>query len=384
MKPIQLFKPKFEPEEVLGDIAEIMKSGWVGLGPKTEEFENKFAAYVGARHAVAVNSCTAALHLALKALNITEGMKVATTPMTFISTNAVILYEKANPVFIDVDKFTMNMSYDDLREQCGRTTIRAIMVVHYAGQPIDMEPFYALANEFNIPIIEDAAHAAGARYKNGKAVGSNPYHFGLTCFSFHAVKNLPMGDGGMITTNLSTVAERLRRLRWLGIDKSTFVRTKAGESNGYNWMYNVKELGFKYHPNDITSIIGINQLEHLPAHNLHRRQIRRWYEKYITSNRVKFVGLEEPDGSVSSCHIVAIKVPRSSRDGLIERLNREDIFPGVHYYPNHLYPIFEDYTRHMEVVEYEWERLISLPCHLELTKQDVQRISQAIMDFFGR
>lgn len=374
MKPIQLFKPELDYQAILPDLQEIMEKGWIGLGPKTEQFENEFAARVGARYAVAVNSCTAALHLALKLYNIKDGAKVATTPMTFVSTNTVMLYERAVPVFVDVDPNTMSMDFDKLRTIIGENNISAIMVVHYGGQPIDMEPIYELANDWNIPIIEDAAHAAGARYKTGKAVGSNPSNNGVTCFSFHAVKNLPMGDGGVITTNLVTVAQRLKRLRWLGIDKSTYART----SEGYGWQYDVKEVGYKYTPNDIASTIGLHQLKSLEAHNLYRQQLYKWYKKYITVRNVKFVGLDKPDGSISSRHIIAIKVPHIYRDKLMTFLNDEDIYPGVHYYPNHLYPIFEEYRESLPVVEEEWQRLISLPCHIGIMKDDVKRISKAI------
>ncbi len=383
-KPIQLFKPKLIPEEIQDELADIMRSGWIGLGPKTEEFESKFAEHIGARHAVAVNSCTSALHLALKCSGIGDYDKVATTPMTFISTNAAILYQNAQPVFVDVDKDTMSMSLDDLEQKSGNHRLRAILVVHYGGQPIDMEPIYQLANHFDIPVIEDAAHAVGSRYKNGKAVGSNPYHNSVTCFSFHAVKNLPMGDGGMITTNLATVAERLRRLRWLGINKSTHVRTETGDNQGYNWMYDIDELGYKYHPNDLSSVIGLNQLSHLTDNNLYRHQLFQWYKKFLNLNndKVEFVGGTKPDGSISSRHIIAIKVHHHLRDDLIEHMNRHDIFPGVHYFPNHLYKMFEEYATELPVVEKEWKKLISLPCHLELSEEDVKRVSYTINKYF--
>ncbi len=380
--PIQLFKPKLLPEEIFGELAEIMKSGWIGLGPKTEEFESKFAAHVGARYAVAVNSCTAALHLALRVLGIDSRDEVATTSMTFVSTNMAILYQRATPVFLDVCPTTMSIDLDSLKHNLGAKRISAIIVVHYGGQPIDMEPIYQLASNYTIPVIEDAAHAAGARYKDGKAVGSNPYQNGLTCFSFHAVKNLPMGDGGMITTNLATVAERLKRLRWLGINKSTHVRTETVDGKGYNWLYDVGELGYKYHPNDLASVIGLNQLKHLSENNLYRQQIYNWYIKSLNLHNVEFVGGLRPDGSISSRHIIAIKVPKELRDKLICHLNENNIFPGVHYYPNHLYKMFERYRDGaLPVVEEEWQRLISLPCHLDLTKEDVQRVSSTINSF---
>lgn len=381
-KIVPLFKPDIIREKILPDLEGIMKSGWIGLGPKTEELEARFAKYVGSKYAVAVNSCTSALHLALKIFNIGDGDVVATTPMSFISTNSVLIYQRAIPVFIDVNPNTMCMDVEKLISEINwNKEIKAIIVVHYGGTPMDMKSVYEIAATRNIPVIEDAAHAAGARYDNGLAVGSNTFENGITCFSFHAVKNMPLGDGGMLTTNGINVAQRLKRLRWLGIDKSTYVRDKG---NSYSWMYSIDEVGYKYHCNDISSIIGLRQLEVLEEHNDYRRKIWKWYFEQLQDVQVDFIDGDSKE-SVSSRHLVAIKVDKDKRDALLDHLNANNIQAGVHYYPNHLYSIFSKYcVNALEVVEEEWQKLISLPCHLYLEKKDVDRICLIIKKFLNK
>jgi perosamine synthetase len=191
---IQLFKP-YMSEESIKSVTEVLRSGWIGLGPKTAEFERAFAEYTGAKYAVGVNSATAALHLATIVSGIGPGDEVLTTSLTFVSTNLAILYQKAKPVFVDVDPRTLNLDLGKAESLVSPHT-KAIMVVHYGGNPMDIDALYAFAARYKLAVIEDAAHACGASFR-GRRIGS----FGLTCFSFHAVKNLPLGDGGMLTTN---------------------------------------------------------------------------------------------------------------------------------------------------------------------------------------
>jgi perosamine synthetase len=242
---IQLFKP-YVTEEAINSVANVLRSGWIGLGPKTEQFEKAFAEYVGAKYAVAVNSATSALHLATIVSGIGANDEVLTTPLTFISTNHVILYQQANPVFVDVEERTLNLDLAKAESLVSPRT-KAIMVVHYGGNPLDIDRLYDFAARHKLKVIEDAAHACGASFRGGR-IGS----FGLTCFSFHAVKNLPLGDGGMVTTNDKALYDRLMRLRWLGIDRSTFARSEGK----YQWEYDVAEVGYKYHMNDISAAIG--------------------------------------------------------------------------------------------------------------------------------
>ena len=223
---IQLFKPRIS-ENAIRAASDVLRSGWLGLGPKTREFELEFAKFVDAPHCVALNSCTSAIHLALKILDLPAGAEVITTPITFVSTNHAILYEGLVPVFADVDRSTGNISAGSVAEKLTDRT-GALMLVHYGGIPADIDELYAVAASHGIPVIEDCAHACGATYKN-RPVGS---HGELHAFSFHAVKNLPMGDGGALTVRTSENDARLRRLRWLGIDKDTFHRTTGAAMTG--------------------------------------------------------------------------------------------------------------------------------------------------------
>jgi len=371
-----LFRPQVNVEPILEDLKEVLESGWLGLGPKTAEFESKFAEYVGARFAVALNSCTSALHLALVELGIRELDEVITTPITFVSTNHAILYQRAAPVFVDVDPDSLTIDIKEVEQELKQRTINAIMIVHYGGAPAkNIFEIHELARHYKVPVIEDAAHACGATYKDGTKIGSCPYEQSLTCFSFHAVKNLGIGDGGMITTNDPEVYNHLKQLRWMGIDKDTFIRTGSAENRGYNWLYDVSEVGFKYHMNDIQAVFALNQLKTLDEENQKRFQITQWYRDWIKNPEVSFLDL---DTKASSNHLCVIKVDEAIRNDFIEYLNRNDIFPGVHYFPNHLYSSYSHCTKSLPVAEKVWKEIVSLPIYLGLEKEDIKKISGLI------
>ncbi|MHA2100854.1 MAG: DegT/DnrJ/EryC1/StrS family aminotransferase [Candidatus Kariarchaeaceae archaeon] len=373
---MQLFRPILRTEEILEELRPVLNSGWIGLGGQTVLFEKAFAKYVGAKYAVAVNSCTAALHMALKAFDIEKGHRVATTPITFVSTNHVILYQGAEPYWIDVDENTMCMDPYELAKHIDQ--VSAIMVVHYGGNSADMDRIRQLARSSDIPIIEDCAHAAGAKYEDGRMIGNPAYEYSMCCFSFHAVKNLPIGDGGIITTNNSAVAERLKKLRWLGIDQDTYSRTATAKNKGYNWMYDVPVVGFKYHMNDITASIGLIQLKYLDDDNLIRRSLWDEYNMNLDPNICQLIQTKYGCGAH---HLIAGMTPFGWRDKLIKYLNDYGIFPGVHYSPNHNYSVYTKYYQELPVAENEWPRLISLPVNLAMTNQDVKWICRMINNF---
>lgn len=366
---IQLFKP-YVSEEAIAAVAKVLRSGWIGLGPKTEEFEKTFAEYVGAHYAVAVNSATSAIHLAMIVSGVSDGDEVLTTSFTFVSTNLAILYQRAIPVFVDIDDQTLNLDLDKAERMVTPKT-KAIVVVHFGGNPLDIEKLYAFATRHKLAVIEDAAHACGASY-SGRKIGS----FGLTTFSFHAVKNLPLGDGGMITTNDEKIRDHLVKLRWVGIDKSTFARN----TGGYQWEYDVSEVGYKYHMNDINAAIGIEHLKKLDEWNQRRRSIVEIYRAELSDlvpPMLRFV--EATPGADSSNHLCVIRV--KNRDFVVDQLKEKGIGVGVHYKPNHHYPPFAA-TRNdgLSVTEQAYREVISLPLHLSLTDDHVKEVCSTLRE----
>jgi perosamine synthetase len=358
---IALLKPLIS-EEAIEAVGEVLRSGWLGLGPKTAEFERAFAAYVGNRYCIGLNSCSAALHLALRILDLPEGSEVITTPITFVSTNHAILYERCTPVFADVQEDTGNLDVASAASKItGRT--KAIMAVHLGGYPCDLDELYDLARSSGVAVIEDCAHACGAVYK-GKRIGS---HGELHAFSFHAVKNLPMGEGGALVVRDEKLDARLRRLRWMGIDKDTFQRARG---TAYSWDYDVTELGFKYHLNDIHAAIGLAQLRRLDKDNARRAEIAARYRSGLGG--VPGVRLLRQSGDrTGSNHLCCILVEK--RDALVLKLKSAGIETGVHYRRNDLYRIYRCDDGLVNAERF-WQSALSLPMHLLLTDEQVDYV----------
>jgi len=371
---IPIFRPSLGEEE-LNALREVFQTGWIGLGPKTKMFEGKFAEYIGVAYAVGVNSATAALYLALKVLDV-KGGEVITTPMTFISTNHAILYNEAIPVFADVEPDTLNIDVNDIERKITDKT-KAIVVVHYSGHACNMDPIMELARDKGLKVVEDCAHACGGEYK-GRKLGSIG---DAGCFSFHAVKNLATGDGGMITLHLEELDARCRKLRWLGISRGTWDRSKG---QAYSWEYNVEELGFKCHMNDITAAIGLVQLKKLEKLNTKRRRlVERYNEAFHDVDWIE-TPPEKPYAK-SSWHIYAIKVDRSkSRDKLIEFLKEKNISASMHYIPNHLYPMYKQYATELPIAERIWRRIVTLPLFPDLTDDQVEYIIETLLAYGKR
>lgn len=366
---IPVFKPCYDERE-LEAVREVFESGWIGLGPKTRKFEERFAAFLRVPHAVAVNSATAALHLALKVADV-EGGEVITTPMTFVSSNHAILYNNAIPVFADIELDTLNIDPEDVRRKVTPRT-RAIAVVHYGGHSCQMDSILDTAQEYGLKVIEDAAHACGGQYR-GQMLGTVG-DFG--CFSFHAVKNLATGDGGMITTRDAEADARLRKLRWLGISRGTWDRV---ESRGYSWEYNVEEIGLKCHMNDITAAIGLVQLAKLEHTNGRRRYLAERYTRLLAGIEWLQTPVEKKY-TRSAWHNYVIKVADpADRDPLMEHLKARGISTGMHYIPNHLYQMYRPYVNEaLPVTENVWKRLITLPLFPDLTDKQQSEIVAAI------
>ena len=383
-KFIEIFKPTFGEEE-LEALREPFESGWLGLGPKCAEFEERFAAYVGAKYAVGVNSATAALHLSCLALGIGPGDEVLVPTITFISTAHAPAYCGATPVFVDVEPDTCNISLEDIQRKITPQT-RAIIPVHYSGHACQMDKIWKIAEKHSLFVIEDAAHACGSKYKKFPIGGLRQTD--TTCFSFHAVKNLATGDGGMITTDRVEIAHSLKQLRWVGIDKSTWERTEEGllelksglrRYAKYGWYYEVHELGYKYHINDILAALGLVQLRKLDAANTRRRRIVERYQQAF--HDVAWITCPvEKEYTHSAWHTYVIKTPY--RDELNVYLLDKGIVTGVHYLPLHLQPYYrKQYKLSLPVAEKVWTQLLTLPLYPDLTDQEVDYIIEQILRF---
>jgi len=367
---IPVFRPSYGEEEFEA-VRAVMASGWVGLGPKTAEFEKKFAEYLGVKHAVALNSGTAALHLAMIVAEV-EGREVITTPLTFVSTNHAILYAGGTPVFADVEEASGNMDPESVRKLVTKKT-RAIVCVHYGGRPCKMEPLRQIAEKHGLILIEDTAHGCGGEWRGRKlgAIGD------LGCFSFHAVKNLATGEGGMLVTNDAETDRRLRRLRWCGITKDTWSREAKADTR-YSWYYDVVELGFKCHLNDIPSAIGLVQLKRLDAMNAQRAAWARRYDEALADLDWIQRPVAEPD-TKPAWHNYAVQTDH--RDGLNAYLAERDISTGVHYIPNNHYAMYKQCRGPTPVCERIWKRLLTLPLYPDLTEEDFGRVVDAIRAF---
>jgi perosamine synthetase len=371
-EPIHLFRPEIGEEE-LEAVRRVFESKWLGLGPKTAEFEKAFARLIGAEHVVGTSSCTAALELAVKLLDTSPGDEILVPTMTFVSTAHVVVYHQCRPVFVDVDPVTLNISPEDMRRKITSKT-RAIVLVHYSGRPAEMDAILEIAD--GIPVIEDCAHATGGFYR-GKHVGS----FGrFGCFSFHAVKNLTMGEGGAITMRNVEQAQRAKRLRWLGIDKGTWDRTP--DNKAYWWEYNVDEIGLKCHPNDILAAIGLVQLGKLERMNSRRREIVSRYRAAFADLPWIEMPPEDDDDHRSSWHICSVRCRGADRDDLSAYLKERNILTGVHYKPIHLYRCF-GWQPPLPVAEGVFPGLLSIPNHSVLTDADVEYIIEAIRGYPG-
>ena len=371
---IPVFRPSFDDEE-WNALREPLQNGWVTLGPKVKEFEDRFAEYVGAGHAVALNSGTAAIHEALRAMDVSGG-EVITTSMTFVSTNHCILYENATPVFVDIEEDTLNMDPASI-EQAITPNTKAIIVVHYGGHACDMDRILAMARPRGIKVIEDAAHAAGTLYK-GRKVGSIG---DATAFSFHAVKNMTTGDGGMVTFNDDAIDARMRHLRWMGLTGDTWARSSGQDGSKYSWYYDAEEVGFKYYMNDIAAAIGLVQLRKLDRMNARRRELTQYYNRLFADVEQVTTPVEH-EYTRSSNHNYVVKLP--GRDDLILHLREHGISASVHYTPNHLYSMYRKYEADLPVTERVAKQIITLPLFPDMTESQVEQVVEGVKSYYAK
>lgn len=372
MKDIHLFVPTFNIEDCLQGVRDCLEKGWTGLGDKTVEFESMFCEAMQLPHGHFLNSATAGLHLAVKIFkdlgNWQDGDEIITTPLTFVSTNHAILYERLTPVFADVDQY-LCLDPASVEERISPRT-KALIFVGMGGNTGQFREIVDICRRQGLILILDAAHMAGTKLN-----GSNPALLAdATVYSFQAVKNLATADSGMICfadSNLDTTA---RRLSWMGIDKDTYMRSTS--SMPYKWRYEVNELGYKYHGNSIMAAIALAQLRTLEKENSKRRDICNMYENLLSSSPHITVIPVAPECH-SSRHLFQVLV--NNRDKVMVEMHKKRIFPGVHYRDNTEYSIYPTKNTCPKARNYS-NSLISLPLHLRLTSNDIHRVAHALLD----
>jgi perosamine synthetase len=372
-KVIQVFKPKIRSEKILPKLEEIFNTGWVGLGPRTKQFEKDVSDFLNCGNFVATNSCTSALHLAIKCLDLPKNSKILTTPITFVSTNSSILYEDHTPVFYDVESKTGNVDVNSVEKLISKDPeIKAIVVVHVGGYSCDMVRINEIAEKYKLKVIEDCAHSFGGTFNN-KMIGDTE---NICVWSFQAVKNLPVGDGGGISTKDDELASRIRRLVWLGIDKTTVDRSNLDSKNQtYNWDYEVVDVGYKYHMNDIMATIGIEQLKYIKEDNKRREHIAKRYEEEILNTNCIKPNYE--NNRKSSYHFYPLFF--KNRNDVYKKLTENFIYPGMHYKRNDKYEIFKEFEKdNLSGASIFEDTELTLPIHLHLTDDDVTKIIEIV------
>lgn len=377
------FLPIAQPDLDEDDIAEVvdtLRSGWLVYGAKTQQLERDFATMVGAEHAVGVNSCTAGLHLSLLAAGVGPGDEVITTPLTFAATANVIVHVGATPVLADICADDLNIDPEQIERRIGPQT-KAIMPVHYAGVPCRMDEILDIAKRHNLPVIEDAATAAGSAYKE-RMVGSLG---DLTVFSFYPVKNMTTGQGGMVTTNDAELAAQVSALRNHGLDSNAWKRYSS-EAN--RLFYTMNQPGFNYGMFDLLASIGLGQLKRLPAFNQKRRVLAEHYTRALAD----VPQIETPavrDDVTTNWHLYVIRLRETevSRADLAQGLKERGIGTSVHYYPIHYHPYYRERFGFQQgdypVTEREFERILSLPLFPKMSEGDVERVVAGVREIVG-
>jgi dTDP-4-amino-4,6-dideoxygalactose transaminase len=379
MKKIQLFVPTFHVDECLEEIKECLEIGWTGLGFKTLKFEEAWKEYTGLPYAHYVNSATAGLYLAVRIfkhyLNWQDGDEIISTPLTFISTNHAILHERLKPVFADIDD---TLCLDPVSvERLITPKTKAVMFVGMGGNAGRLDEVARICKKHNLILILDAAHMSGTKY-NGKHVGTEA---DATIFSYHAVKNLPTADSGMICFREEKYDKAAREWSWLGINKDTYARFNQNNKEGYSWYYEVENEGLKAHGNSVIASIALIELKYLEAGNERRRNISSIYQEVLSSDpNIRLI--KYFDNCVPSRHLFQIRVAADLRDKLIEYLNTKDIYPGVHYRANTEYKLYRSAYGTCPEAEKASNQVISLPLHLKLTDEDVLYVADNVLHFF--
>ncbi len=372
-KPFIPFSRPWIDDTEIEAVSEVLASKWISTGARVREFERAFAEYLGVKHAIAVSSCTAALHLSLVVSGIGVGDEVITTPYTFTATAEAIRYVGAKPVFVDIDPETLNIDITKIAPAITSRT-KAMMPVHIAGLPCNMDALREICQTHNLLLIDDAAHAIPAEYK-GQYIGSLG---DLSAFSFYANKNMTTAEGGMITTNNDALAEPLQTMRLHGIDKDAWAR-QSGRSI---WRYDITTEGYKYNMTDIQAAMGLCQLMKLNKQHERRQNFVQIYQ----SELAKFPQVSTPfvpgNSAEHAWHLYIIQLHTGNRDEFVESLREANIECSVHYIPLHLFEFYQKQYGYsvgdFPCAEEVFERVVSLPLHPGLTESDVHLVIDAI------
>jgi perosamine synthetase len=367
-------------EDDIQAVVEVLRSDWLTTGPMVEKFEQAVAEFVGAKYAVAVSSGTAALHCAMYAAGIGPGDEVILPPMTFVATANAVVYQGGTPVFADVDADTLLINPSEVEAKITPKT-KAIVAVDYAGQPCDYDALRAIADSHHLKLIADSCHALGAEYK-GRKVGTLA---DLTVFSFHPVKPITTGEGGMVVTDNVEYAEKIRRFRNHGITTDHHQRSKEG-----TWYYEMADLGYNYRLTDFQCALGLSQLHKLPNWIMRRQEIARLYDR-ACETLPTIRPLKMSAGISHAYHLYVVRVGKDKegldRTVLFDALNREAIKANVHYMPVHLHPYYQERfnTRGgaYPIAEKAYEEILSLPIYPAMKNQDVKAVLEAIRNSGG-
>lgn len=381
MLRVPFFRPSIRQPEI-DEVVSTLRSGWLTTGEKAKRFESAFAEYVNVRHAIAVTSCTAALHLSLEALGIGPGDGVLVPTMTFAATAEVVSYVGAIPILVDCLSGDLNIDPNDARKQILAARqrgqrVRAIMPVHYGGQICDMNSVLSLASEFDLVVIEDAAHCCPAYHRDGperewKAIGDKS---SSACYSFYANKTITTGEGGMVTTNDDDLAHRMRLMSLHGISHDAWKRYTAEGS----WYYEIVAPGFKYNLTDIAASLGLHQLARADEMHRERTRVARLYTQLLDGIPGVKLPVTSPD-RVHSWHLYVVRVPAAQRDAAIIALKHRGIGTSVHWMPLHMHPLYRERfgyaERDLPVAATEFRGLISLPIYPDLSDEEVQWVAE--------
>lgn len=366
-------------DEEINEVVDTLKSGWLTTGKKTAAFEGQFAEYVKASNALAVNSATSGLHLALEALGVGHGDAVITTPYTFTATAEVIRYLGADPILVDIDPQTFNIDPDLIRQKIAEHhNVKAIMPVHFAGQACEMDEILAIAKEYNIKVVEDAAHALPTTYK-GKTIGSIS---DITVYSFYVTKTIATGEGGMISTENKDYLSRMKTMRLHGINRDVFDRYTSDKPS---WFYEVVEPGFKYNMTDVAASIGIHQLQKASAFQQRRAWIAEQYNQAFTDLPITTPFVKRPEDT-HAWHLYVLQLDLAlitvNRDQFIELMLEQGIGTSVHFIPLHIHPYWRDKYQYkatdFPVALEVFSRAVSLPIYPKMTDEDVTRVIKAV------